>query len=111
MLRVRQQLGNLSAWLRRSVRNPGQARAWHKTFAQFDPKTGVMRGVKHFHTETELETYPLELRIYTFTEVKTLLEQAGFQVESVVSHAGGIFKDDSPRFIVVALKKAILNGS
>jgi SAM-dependent methyltransferase len=111
MLRVRQQLGSLSAWLRHVVRKPGQPRGWHKTIGQFDPKTGVMRGIKHFHTGAELETHPLELRMYTFTEVKKLLEQAGFEVESVVSHSGGPFVNSSPRFVVVALKKAILNGS
>jgi SAM-dependent methyltransferase len=111
MLRVRQLIGNLRTWMRHFLRNPGQSKAWHKTIAQFDPKTGVMHGVKHFHTGTELETHLLELRIYTFTEVKTLLEQAGFEVESVVSHAGGTFMDSSPRFVVRALKKAILNGS
>lgn len=105
MLAARQQLGKLSAWLRRSIRNPGQARAWHKTMAQFDPKTGVMRGIKQFQTGTELETHPLELRIYTFTEVKKLLEQSGFEVEKVLSHAGGTFKDSSPRFITLALKR------
>lgn len=105
MLRVRQQLGSLSAWLRQSIHNPAQPRAWHKTMAQFDPKTGVMRGVKHFQTGSELETHPLELRIYTFTEVKKLLEQAGFEVEKVLSHTGGTFKDSSPRFITLALKR------
>jgi SAM-dependent methyltransferase len=111
MLRIRQQLGKLSIWLRNSIRNRGQPKAWHKTIAQFDPKTGIMRGVKHFHTGSEVETHPLELRMYTFTEVKRLLEQAGFEVERVVSNSGGTFLDSSPRFIVVALKKAILNGS
>jgi SAM-dependent methyltransferase len=111
MLRVRQQLGKLSAWLRHFIRKPSQPKAWHKTIAHFDPITGVMRGFKHFHTGTEVETHPLELRIYTFTEVKKLLEQAGFEVKSVVSHSGGIFMNSSPRFVVVALKKAILNGS
>jgi SAM-dependent methyltransferase len=111
MLRVRQQLGSLSAWLRHFIRKPAQPRAWHKTIGRFDPKTGVMRGIKHFYTGTELETHPLELRFYTFTEVKKLLEQAGFEVEKVVSHTGGTFIDSSPRFVVVALKKAILNGS
>ena len=105
MLAVRQQLGKLSAWLRYSIRNPGQAKAWHKTIAQFDPKTGVMRGVKHFHTGTEVETHPLEMRMYTLTEVKKLLEQAGFEVQQVVSSDGGTFKDSSPRFITLALKR------
>ncbi len=105
MLRVRQQLGNLKAWFRHVFRNPGQPRAWHKTIGQFDPRTGVMRGIKHFHTGTEHETHPLELRFYTFTEVKKLLEQAGFEVKSVVSHTGGPFVDSSPRFVVTALKK------
>ncbi len=105
MLRVRQQLGNLKAWLRHVFRNPGQPRAWHKTIGQFDPTTGVMHAIKHFHTGTVHETHPLEMRMYTFTEVKKLLEEVGFEVESVVSHAGGTFKDSSPRFVVTALRK------
>jgi SAM-dependent methyltransferase len=111
MLAFRQKLSQLKAWLRCTIRNPKQPKAWHKTIAQFDPKTGIMRGVKHFHTGTEVEIHPLELRMYTFTEVKKLLEQADFEVKSVVSHSGGTFMDNSPRFIVVALKKPILNGS
>jgi SAM-dependent methyltransferase len=105
MLALRQQWGKWSAWLRHSIRNREKRRTWHKTIGQFDPKTGVMRGIKHMHTGSELESYPLEIRFYTFTEVKKLLEQAGFEVEKVVSHGGSTFKDSSPRFVVVALKK------
>jgi ubiquinone/menaquinone biosynthesis C-methylase UbiE len=105
ILAVRQQLNKLKSWMSHSIRNPGKPRAWHKTTVQFDPKTATVKGVTHMHTDTDYETHPLETRLYTFTEVKKLLEQAGFEVQNVVSNSGGTFIDNSPRFVVVALKK------
>jgi SAM-dependent methyltransferase len=102
ILAVRKQFKVLKAWLRHSIRNPGQPRAWHKTIGDFDPTTGLMRGVKQMHTGSEYESHPLEMRLYTFTEVKGLLERVGFRVEKVVSNAGGVFMNSSPGFIVVA---------
>jgi SAM-dependent methyltransferase len=110
MLAVRKQLGSFRAWLRQAFRNPGQPRAWHKMVGQFDPKTGMLRGVKHMHTGSEYESHPLEMRLYTFTEVEKLLERAGLEVEKVVSHGGDAFVDSSPRFVLVARKShAALN--
>ncbi len=105
MLAVRKQLGKWRAWLRHQIRNPGKPRVWHETVSQFDPVTGLVRGVKHMHSGKTHESQPLEIRLYTFTEVKWLLEQSGFMVEKVVSNDGGEFMDKSPRFLVVARKK------
>jgi SAM-dependent methyltransferase len=105
ILAIRKQLSLWNSWLRRSIQNPGQPKAWFKTIADFDPNTGFLRGVKHLHTGTEQESHPFELRLYTFTEVKNLLERAGFEVEKVVSNEGRVFLNRSPRFVVIALKK------
>jgi SAM-dependent methyltransferase len=110
MLAVRKQLGAWRVWLSHQIRNPGKPRVWHETKTQFDPATGLVRGVKHMHAGTTHESQPLEIRLYTYTEVKWLLEQAGFVVEKVVSNDGGVFKDISPRFLVVARKNKPLQG-
>jgi SAM-dependent methyltransferase len=105
MLALRKQLGVWTTWLRRTLGNSDQPRTKHRIVGDFDPITGFMRGVIHMQTDSELETHPFQMRLYTFTEVKNLLERAGFEVEKVVSNEGRIFHNRSPRFVVIALKK------
>jgi SAM-dependent methyltransferase len=104
-LAIRKQLGIWKAWLKHTFYYFGQPRKWHETTGQFDPITGLIRGTIHMHVGSEYETHPLEMRLYTFTELEKLLEQAGFRVEKVVSNTGNVFTNSSPRYVVVARKK------
>jgi SAM-dependent methyltransferase len=105
VLVVRKKLGIWKAWLGHSIRKPGKPRVWHKTFSRFDPKTGILSGIKHMHTGSEHESHPFAIRLYTFTEVEKLLERSGFRVEKVVSNDARPFLVSSPRFVIIARKQ------
>ncbi len=105
VLAARKQLSIWKAWLRHSIGKPGQARSQRKLIGDYDPTTGVMRGISHMQTGSELESHPFEMRLYTFTEVEKLLGLSGFRVERVLSIDGRRFTNSSPRFVVVARKK------
>ena len=77
----------------------------HKvTQTEFDPERGVFHGVKHIMIEGKPTIKNrIEVRVHTLTELRALMEDAGFEIEKVVSSPdGGALRLSSPRWIVMA---------
>ncbi|MFN3266475.1 MAG: class I SAM-dependent methyltransferase [Deinococcales bacterium] len=100
--------GRLLAWrkrLGRLYRQLRQTHAWHETQSHFVPSTGRIQGIKRMYVGKNCEEHPLDVRIYSCTELERLLHEAGFGIEKIVSSAGTEFTAQSPRFLLVAKKQ------
>jgi SAM-dependent methyltransferase len=104
ILAFRKYLGQIRRRLRHHLRSGGQPYAWHSTQTSFDPHLGRMIGSKTMQVGANQETHPINIRVYSYTEVEKLLLETGFTVEKVVSGTGEAFTASSPRFLVVAKK-------
>ena len=76
------------------------------TQRQFDPRTGLLSGIKRIKFSDGREfADPFEIRLYSYTELSSLLEQAGFELLSVKSCPdGGEYRLGSVRVAVMARK-------
>ena len=83
--------------------NPDRLRS-SKTW-NFDVETGVMHGVMRVEVSggNTRET-PIRTRLYTLTELRTLLERSGFVFEQVTGFGGEPIQVFTPRFAVLARK-------
>jgi SAM-dependent methyltransferase len=103
LMRLRRQL----ALVKRRVLNvfkPART-TFEKTIERrFDPRAGVMRGVKHIaFRDGRRFSDPFEVRLYSYSELTALLERAGFEVVSSRSCPdGGDYRLTSVRLALVA---------
>ncbi len=76
------------------------------TTSKFDVYQGVMYGTKTIRAFGKtLQTDAFMVRLYTLSELKTMLLANGFIVEKIVSSPdGGTFQLSSPRLIIIARK-------
>lgn len=73
---------------------------------RFNPLTGIMSGMKSIDfSDGRRFADPFAVRLYSFTELSALLEQAGFELQSVKSCPdGGEYRLGSVRVAVLARK-------
>ena len=105
LMRVRLELSKLKKRLSNMLK-PDQVTFVKSIQRRFDPLTGVMSGVKSIaFSDGRQYDDPFAVRLYSYTELSRLLEQAGFEVLSVKSCPnGGEYRLGSVRMAVLARK-------
>jgi SAM-dependent methyltransferase len=101
-IRIKRWFGQVARELQQIIKNPFKKRDWHETKTIFYPVTGRVCGSKKIVANGITEYFPLEIRLYSFTEIEKLLIQSGFKIEKVVSSNGAVFETASPRFMIIA---------
>lgn len=105
LIRLRRELFGLKKRVSNMLK-AGEVTFVKSTQRQFDPRTGVLRGMKRIKFSDGREfADPFEIRLYSYTELSALLEQAGFEVlEARSCPDGGEYRLGSVRVALLARK-------